>query len=314
MTLHLQTTIEREVRLEGIGVHFGAKAAVTLRPADANTGRVFVRSDLKSAPIAAVAANVTSSELSTILGDAQAVDGIATIEHLMAAFHGLGIDNCLVEVDGPEIPILDGSAMPFVEAILAAGIVTLDAPRRFLKVRKALRIEDKGAVLEVQPAEIGFSLSTAIDFDHPLIGRQTITLPLNPNTFVKQVARARTFGFMRDVERLWAMKRALGAGLDNTVALAEDRVLNPEGLRFPDEFVRHKALDAVGDLALAGAPIIGAFSSFKGGHRLNLAMVKALLADAGAHEWVTLPGRREDTRSRHGAPAMAAAAYRADMA
>jgi UDP-3-O-[3-hydroxymyristoyl] N-acetylglucosamine deacetylase len=313
MKSHCQTTLETKTRLEGIGVHSGAKAVVTLHPAEPDSGRVFARTDTRSAPVPALAAHVTPSDLSTVLGD-ERNGGIATIEHLMAALNGLGIDNCRVEVDGPEMPILDGSAMPFVEAIREAGLSVQDAPRRFLKITKEVAINHGDSRLVMRPAESGFRMETGIDFSHPLIGRQSFALSLTPSTFANHLARARTFGFMADVERLWAMKRALGAGLDNTVVLAEDRIVNTEGLRFPDEFVRHKMLDAVGDLALAGAPIIGSFSSFKGGHRLNLAMVNAILADASAYEWVSFgDNRAQDGKPRRaGVSAMVAAAYSPD--
>jgi UDP-3-O-[3-hydroxymyristoyl] N-acetylglucosamine deacetylase len=206
----------------------------------------------------------------------------------MAAFHGLGVDNCLVEVDGPELPILDGSSAPFVADIEQAGLVALDAPRRVIRILKPVVIETDRGVVELHPhergqADRGLRLEVEIDFDNALVGRQSCALDLDPAGFRREVARARTFGFMQDVSRLWAAGRALGASLDNTVVVGDDRILNPEGLRFANEFVRHKLLDAVGDLALAGAPIIGRFRSWRGGHRLNVALLRALFADPTAY-------------------------------
>ena len=212
----------------------------------------------------------------------------ATLAHV----RGLGVDKALVEIDNPEVPIMDGSAAQFVEAIDEIGLAELDAPRRYLKVLKRVSVEEAGACGELVPYN-GFHMDVEIDFDTPLIGTQRIELDLNPGSFRRELSRARTFGFMKDVERLWAAGLALGASLDNTVAIGDDRVINREGLRFPDEFVRHKALDAVGDLALAGAPILGAFRSRRGGHRLNALVLQALFADADAWTMVEAPRYRE---------------------
>jgi UDP-3-O-[3-hydroxymyristoyl] N-acetylglucosamine deacetylase len=244
------------------------------------------------------------TELCTVIGD-QARISIATVEHLLAAFLGLGIDNALVEIDGPEVPIMDGSAAQFVDLIDEAGVETLSAPRRYIKVVKPVRVESGQSFCELRPAEgkdrDGLQLDVEIDFDCAVIGRQKKSLDLAPSLFRKELARARTFGFLADVERLWKAGFALGASLENTVALQADRVLNPEGLRFADEFVRHKMLDAVGDLALAGRRILGAFRSHRGGHRMNVAVVRALFADPSAFEFVdavptrSVPAHREPT-------------------
>jgi UDP-3-O-[3-hydroxymyristoyl] N-acetylglucosamine deacetylase len=226
-----------------------------------------------------------------VLGDGNGAS-VATVEHLLAALRGLGVDNAVIEIDSPEVPIMDGSAGQFVEAIDEVGLAELEAPRRYLKILKRVSVEEAGAYGELVPYN-GFHLDVEIDFDTPLIGTQRIELELNPGSFRRDLARARTFGFMKDVERLWAAGLALGASLDNTVAIGDDRVINREGLRFPDEFVRHKALDAVGDLALAGAPILGAFRSHRGGHRLNALVLKALFADAEAWTMVEAPRYRE---------------------
>jgi UDP-3-O-[3-hydroxymyristoyl] N-acetylglucosamine deacetylase len=214
---------------------------------------------------------------------------IATVEHVLAALNGLGIDNAVVEVDGPEVPIMDGSAASFVNAIDAVGVVTLAASRRYLKVLKPVGVVAGESYGELRPNERGFRLEVEINFADALIGRQALAIDVDPASFRKQIARARTFGFTRDVQRLWDAGYALGASLDNTVVVGDDRVLNPEGLRYRDEFVRHKALDALGDLALAGAPILGAYRSIRGGHRLNYAVLSALIADPTAWTMVDAP-------------------------
>jgi UDP-3-O-[3-hydroxymyristoyl] N-acetylglucosamine deacetylase len=231
---------------------------------------------------------VTATELATVLGDDSGVF-VSTVEHVMATLCGLGVDNCIVEIDGPEAPIMDGSAAPYVAAIDQAGIVALNAPRRYFKVLQPVRVEQGTAFGEFRPYERGFRVDLEIDFDHPLIGRQSLAVDVEPESFRREVARARTFGFMRDVSKLWSSGYALGASLENTLVVAESRILNPEGLRFPDEFVRHKVLDAIGDLALAGAPILGAYRSVRGGHRLNHAVLAALLADPTA--WTVVEDR-----------------------
>lgn len=287
-----QTTIRDSVQLDGIGVHSGAAVSVTLHPAEAGSGIAFLRSDADHPEIPAVFRNVSSADLSTVIGKPER-GGIATVEHLMAAFSGLGVDNCLVEVDGPEMPILDGSAAPFVEAIDHVGIEVLAGTRKMVKVLKTVTVETDRGVVELRPYDRGLRLEVEIDFDNALIGRQVYGMNLEPAAFRREVARARTFGFMSDVSRLWALNRALGASLDNTVVVGDDRILNPEGLRFRDEFVRHKLLDAVGDLALAGAPLLARFRSYRGGHRMNVKLLDALFADPTAYAIVDQAPRRE---------------------
>jgi UDP-3-O-[3-hydroxymyristoyl] N-acetylglucosamine deacetylase len=288
-----QTTLASEISLTGTGVHSGAPVSVTLCPADGDTGIRFLLSNGNGheTEIAADQRSVTGVTLCTVIGDGNGAS-ISTVEHLMAALRGLGVDNALIEIDSSEVPIMDGSASSFVEAIDEVGLAELEAPRRYLKVLKKVTVDDAGAYGELSPHN-GFHLDIAIDFDTPLIGNQRIEIDLNPGSFRREIARARTFGFMKDVERLWAAGLALGASLDNTVAIGDDRIINREGLRFSDEFVRHKALDAVGDLALAGAPILGAFRSNRGGHRLNALVLKALFADAEAWTMVEAPRYRE---------------------
>jgi UDP-3-O-[3-hydroxymyristoyl] N-acetylglucosamine deacetylase len=288
-----QTTLASEISLTGTGVHSGAPVSIVLCPADGDTGIRFLLSngDADGTEIAAHPRSVTGVTLCTVLGDGNGAS-IATVEHLLAALSGLGVDNALIEIDSSEVPIMDGSASRFVEAIDEVGLAELEAPRRFLKVLKRIAVEDAGAFGELTPNN-GFHIDVEIDFDSPLIGSQRIEIDVNPGSFRRELSRARTFGFMKDVERLWAAGLALGASLENTVAIGDDRVINREGLRFSDEFVRHKALDAVGDLALAGAPILGSFRSYRGGHRLNALVLKALFADSDAWTMIEAPRYRE---------------------
>jgi UDP-3-O-[3-hydroxymyristoyl] N-acetylglucosamine deacetylase len=306
-----QTTLASEVSLTGTGVHGGAPVSISLCPADGDTGIRFhiFNGEADGIEIAADQQWVTGVTLCTVLGDGNGAS-VATVEHLLAALRGLGVDNALIEIDSPEVPIMDGSAAPFVEAIDEVGLTELDAPRRFLKVLKPICVEDGGAVGELTPHN-GFHLDVEIGFETPLIGNQQIEIDVNPGSFRRELARARTFGFMKDVERLWAAGLALGASLENTVAIGDDRIINREGLRFADEFVRHKALDAIGDLALAGAPILGAYRSRRGGHRLNALVLKALFADADAWTMVEAPRYRE-VRHAELSHRLAAANFAAD--
>ena len=286
-----QTTLRSDATVAGIGVHSGSPVTLTLHPAEANTGIVFLRcgpNGQRDRELVADYRSVTATEFATVLGD-QAGPAISTTEHVLAALHGLGVDNVVVEVDGPEVPIMDGSAEPFVAAIDQAGIATLAEPRRYIKVLKAVQVGKNGCSGELRPYARGLRIETEIEFDSPLIGCQTFAMDLEPGSFRRELARARTFGFMRDVAKLWSAGYALGASLENTVVVAENRVLNAEGVRFPDEFVRHKAVDAIGDLALAGAPLIGAYRSVRGGHKLNHAVLTALMADQSAWTYVEMP-------------------------
>src|SRR3954470_18106263 len=233
-----QTTLRQKIAVAGIGVHSGLPVTLTLRPARANTGIVFVRTDLpaeRDSEIRADVGAVTATAFATVLGDAEG-PLCSTAEHVLAALSGLGVDNAVVELDGPEAPIMDGSAAPYVAAIDRAGIVTLPAPRRYFKVLKPVRVVKGQAFGEFRPYDRGFRLDVEIDFDHPLIGRQALGIEVEPSTFRRDIARARTFGFMRDVKKLWDAGYALGASLENTLVVAEDRILNPEGARFADEF------------------------------------------------------------------------------
>lgn len=284
-----QTTLAREIELSGAGVHSGAPVSVVLHPAEADTGYRFLvtKRGRIIADIPAVVGSVKNLTLCTVIGDESGAT-VGTVEHLLAALRGLAIDNCVIEIDSREVPIMDGSSAVFVDAIDEAGIKYLSEPRKFIQVLRTVRVEENGCWGELSPND-QFHLDVEIDFDTPLIGRQRLALDMSPAVFRDQLSRARTFGFMRDVEKLWKAGLALGASLDNTVALADDRIMNAEGLRYPQEFVRHKMLDAVGDLALAGAPIIGAFRSSRGGHRLNAHVLQAMFADADNWRWVRAP-------------------------
>jgi UDP-3-O-[3-hydroxymyristoyl] N-acetylglucosamine deacetylase len=293
-----QTTVREPATVTGIGVHSGLPVTLTIHPADANSGITFLRTGIEGCPDREVRADVrsvTATEFATVLGDS---DGplCSTAEHVLATLSGLGVDNATIEIDGPEVPIMDGSSAAFVAAIDQAGITTLSAPRRYIQVLKPVRVARGDCFGELLPNPRAFRLEVEIAFDSALIGRQTIAFDVTPQAFRKEVARARTFGFMRDVSRLWSAGYALGATFDNTVVVADDRILNADGLRFVDEFVRHKALDAIGDLALAGAPLLGTYRSIRGGHKLNHAVLCALMADSSA--WTTVDAGQATRRTR----------------
>jgi len=279
-----QTTLRHPVAVSGIGVHSGLPVTLTLHPADDDAGIVFQRIATDGSierEIRADVRAVTATEFATVLGDAEG-PLCSTAEHLLAALRGLYVDNVVVEIDGPEVPIMDGSAAAFVDAIDQAGLTARALPRRYIEVIKPVSVSKDGACGELRPYQHGFRVEAEIDFDHPLIGQQALSLDIEPDTFRHEIARARTFGFMRDVSKLWSAGYALGASFENTLVVSEDRVLNPEGLRFADEFVRHKVLDAIGDLALAGQPLLAAYKTVCGGHKLNHAVLSALMADRTA--------------------------------
>ena len=291
--LGFQTTIAAPVSMTGIGVHSGAPVSITFNPAEAGSGIVFSRQfrDGTSVEYRAVSSEVGNTDLCTVLGTSPA-RSIATIEHVMAALYALGVDNVLVEVDGAEMPIMDGSSFPFIDALEQVGIVNLSAKRRYIRVVKAVRIESGASWSEFRPHD-GTRFEVEIDFASPLIGRQGWKGELTAPRFKQELSRARTFGFMRDVERLWAAGYALGSSLENSVVISDDdSVVNVEGLRYTDEFVRHKTLDAVGDLALAGAQFIGCYRSYRGGHKMNANALKSLLSDSSAYEIVETPSSK----------------------
>lgn len=317
MKLGRQTTVRDRIDLAGLGVHSGANANLSLHPASSDTGIVFQRTGDGRERIVRVSTDaVSATDLATVLGD-DSGPVVATVEHLVATLMALGVDNVICEIDGAEIPILDGSAAAFVEAIQAVGLRTLSAPRRFIKVLKPVRVSLGRGWGELRPYSRGLRVEVEIDFPNPCIGRQAYAADITPEVFANDLARARTFGFMSDVTKLWSNGYARGASLDNTIVVAEDRVLNTEGLRFADEFARHKALDAVGDLGLAGAPLLGQFRSYCGGHRLNFSVVRALLSDKTAWCWVDSTGVRApvavERRSAGRGAALAMPAFRADQ-
>jgi UDP-3-O-[3-hydroxymyristoyl] N-acetylglucosamine deacetylase len=308
-----QTTIENDIVLSGIGVHSGSEVSVILHPAEADTGWVFlVPNDAgRFSRIPADFRWVSNVTLCTVLSDGKGAS-VSTVEHLLAALRGMNIDNVEIEIEGGELPILDGSSAPFVEAIDEVGIRVLDDARRYIKILKPIRYEEGRSVAELRPYN-GSRFDVEIDFESPFIGRQRFDVDLTPHVFRHEISRARTFGFMKDVQQLWAAGRALGSSLENSVAIGEDRILNPEGLRFADEFVRHKTLDAVGDLSLAGAPILGAFRSVRGGHRINTLMVKTLYENRSSWTYVEAeaPRYREIGHAEIGA-VLAQPAFAAD--
>lgn len=280
-----QRSVKTKVQTTGVGLHTGARVTLTLRPALPNTGIVFHRIDLAEPKSFRAAPDLV---VDTRLCSALEANGakVATVEHLMSALAGLGIDNLHIDIDGPEVPILDGSAAPFVYLLQSAGIEPLNAPKRFIRVTKTVRVEEGDKWAEFKPYE-GISLTFRIDFDHPVFRNTSreITLDFSRQSYVQEISRARTFGFVKDVEYLRSHGLALGGTLDNAVVLDEYRVLNNDGLRYADEFVKHKVLDAVGDLYLTGHPILGAFSACKSGHGLNNKLLRNLMAATDAWEW-----------------------------
>jgi UDP-3-O-[3-hydroxymyristoyl] N-acetylglucosamine deacetylase len=281
---NFQSTLNDCVALSGIGVHSGAPVSLTFMPADPNSGIVFQKNNTKTIiDVPALVSNVKSTDFSTVLGKS-GIARIGTVEHLMAALSGLGIDNLLILIDSDEVPILDGSAQAFIDAIDQVGVKTQFVNRRFIRIIKPVRVNIGASFAEFYPYS-GTRFDITIDFESPAIGRQSYIGDLTPENFRNDLAGARTFGFMKDVERLWAAGLALGSSLDNSVVIGDDeRVINAGGLRYINEFVRHKTLDAVGDLALAGAQFIGCYKSYRGGHKLNANALQALLSDKTAYE------------------------------
>ena len=281
-----QRTLKTLIKASGVGLHTGQKVRISLRPAPPDTGIVFRRVDLPSpVEVPARAELVGEARLaSTLIKDGAKVH---TVEHLMSALSGLGIDNAFIDLDSPELPILDGSAAPFALLLQQAGLEEQGAPKRFLRVRKIIEVKEGDKWARLEPYE-GFRLSFSIDFRHPAIERttQSVSVDFAETSYLKEIARARTFGFMHEVEDLKGSGLALGGGLDNAVVLDDQGVLNADGLRFADEFIRHKLLDAIGDLYLIGRPLLGAFTAHKSGHALNNKLARAALADPAALETV----------------------------
>jgi UDP-3-O-[3-hydroxymyristoyl] N-acetylglucosamine deacetylase len=318
MKLSRQTTLRSQATVTGVGVHSGLPVSLTLGPAPVDAGFIFVRTGLDEADreVPAIAGSVIATDLATVLGDREG-PLVSTAEHVLAALRGMGVDNATIEVDGPEVPIMDGSAAAFVAAIDQAGIATQSAARRFIQVLKPVQVAIGDSFGELRPHANGFRAEIEIDFANPMIGRQNFSLDLSPESFRREISRARTFGCMNDVARLWSAGFALGASFENSVVFDENRLLNTEGLRYSDECARHKALDAVGDLALAGLPLLGAYRSVRGGHKLNHAVLTALLADRSAWRVVDAePARRPRSQVEAGAGmvgGMIAPAYGPDV-
>lgn len=282
-----QRTLKNVIRATGVGLHTGKKVYLTLRPAAVNTGIVFRRVDLEPAvEIPARPENVGDTRLSTTLTNGQV--RISTVEHLLSALAGFGIDNAYVDVSSDEVPIMDGSAGPFVFLIQSAGVMDQTAPKQFLRIKKPVRVEDEDKWALFEPFD-GFKVGFTIEFDHPAFNEKNCTAEIDFSTtsFVKEVSRARTFGFMRDVELLRENNLALGGSLDNAVVVDDYRILNEDGLRYEDECVKHKILDAIGDLYLLGHSLIGAFTGYKSGHELNNRLLRDLLANEEAWELVS---------------------------
>lgn len=288
-----QCTLRNTIRATGVGLHSGEKVYLTLRPAPVNTGIVFRRVDLDPvAEILACAENVYETTLSTTLSEGEAK--VSTVEHLLSALAGLGIDNLYVEVSAPEVPIMDGSAGPFVFLIQSAGIQEQEAPKQFIRIKKKIEVSEDDKTASFEPYD-GFRVGFSIDFDHPVFRdqKQSAMLDFSTTSFVREVSRARTFGFMRDIEYLRSRNLALGGSMENAIVVDDYRILNEDGLRYEDEFVKHKVLDAIGDLYLLGKSLIGEFKGHKSGHGLNNKLLRELLRNPDAWEIVTFEGEKE---------------------
>lgn len=300
-----QMTLAAPVALEGVGLHSGHAIHMTLHPAGADFGIVFRRTDLDggeaATDIRARYDQVGDTMLSTAIRN-EAGASISTVEHLMAALATLGVDNAFIEIDGPEIPVMDGSSQVFVEAIEAAGLKALAAPRHAIRILKPVIVEDGLKRAALLPGE-GFTLAFEIEFENPVIGHEVIEADFHAPDFRESILSARTFGLLKDVEAMWKAGLGLGGTLENTVVVDGDRVLNEEGLRFDDEFVRHKVLDAVGDLALAGAPFIGRYEGLRAGHAMNNRVLRALFADSSAYEIVELGAPATEAQHKAAIPA-----------
>ncbi|ACL71868.1 UDP-3-0-acyl N-acetylglucosamine deacetylase [Thioalkalivibrio sulfidiphilus HL-EbGr7] len=300
-----QRTLKNTIRATGVGLHTGEKVYVMLRPAPVDTGVVFRRMDLEPpVEIKASPDNVGDTRLSTTLVNGEV--RVSTVEHLLSAIAGLGIDNLYVEVSAAEVPIMDGSAGPFVFLIQSAGIVEQEAPKKFIRIKRAVEVREDDKWARFEPFD-GFKVGFSIDFQHPIFsnGVQTAELDFSTTSFVKEVSRARTFGFMRDIEMLRERQLALGGSLDNAIVLDDFRILNEDGLRYEDEFVKHKILDAIGDLYLLGHSLVGAFTGFKSGHALNNRLIRTLIAQEDAWECITFEDENESAPISYAQPVTA---------
>lgn len=282
-----QRTLSSRISASGVGLHTGKKISLTLNPAPVNSGIIFKRTDLESAPIKASLENVFDTRLSTSLSNEQIK--ISTVEHLLSALAGIGIDNAMVELDGPEVPIMDGSARPFVFMIQSAGIQEQTDSKKFIKIKKTIEVKQDEKWAKIEPFN-GFKVAFTIDFDHPAFSEtsQSSEIDFSSVSYLSQVSRARTFGFTKDIELLRKNNLALGGSVNNAIVIDDYRVINEEGVRFQDEFVKHKILDAIGDLYLLGHGLMGSFSAYKSGHHLNNLLLRELVNNVDAWEEVTI--------------------------
>ena len=287
-----QRTLSSKIRASGVGLHTGKKISLTLNPAPSNSGIVFKRTDVKSAPIKASLENVFDTRLSTSLSNNEIK--ISTVEHLLSALAGIGIDNAIVELDGPEVPIMDGSARPFVFMIQSAGIQEQSEAKKFIKIKKTIEVKEDEKWAKIEPFN-GFKVGFTIDFDHPAFSEtsQSSEIDFSSVSYLSQVSRARTFGFAKDIELLRKNNLALGGSVNNAIVIDDYKVVNEEGVRFQDEFVKHKMLDAIGDLYLLGHGLIGSFSAYKSGHHLNNLLLRELINNVHAWEEVTIQNDSE---------------------
>ncbi|MDO5686803.1 MAG: UDP-3-O-acyl-N-acetylglucosamine deacetylase [Neisseria sp.] len=287
-----QRTLHQAITATGVGLHSGERVNLRLLPAAADSGISFRRTDLSGEAARAVRVSpdlINDTRLSSTIVTPDGVR-IGTIEHIMSAFCALGIDNILVELDAPEIPIMDGSSLPFIYLLQTAGVVDQDADKRFLRIVQPVEVVEPEKSVRFTPYD-GFKVTLTIEFDHPVFHRsaQQMTVDFAGASYLEEIARARTFGFMQEVELMRTHNLGLGGNLNNAIVIDDTEILNPEGLRYGDEFVRHKILDAIGDLYICGHPIIGAFEGYKSGHAINNALLRRILADESAYEWVTFP-------------------------
>ena len=304
----LQRTLAKSISVTGVGLHSGERVRLTLHPAAENSGILFRRTDLAGEQNQIIALSpylINDTRLSSTVVTDQGVR-VGTIEHIMSALAAYGIDNILIELNAPEIPIMDGSSLPFVYLLQDAGIVDQAAEKRFLRIKAPVEVREPDKWVRFEPYE-GFKITLTIAFDHPVFNRskQTFTIDFAGQSYIDEIARARTFGFMQEVELMRSHNLGLGGNLNNAIVIDDTDVLNPDGLRYEDEFVRHKILDAIGDLYIAGHPIIGAFTGHKSGHAVNNALLRKILADESTHEWVSFPQNIGLPAAFHGLPQVA---------
>lgn len=304
----LQRTLAKPITVTGVGLHSGERVRLTLNPAPADSGICFRRTDLQGEQAEVINVRpelINDTRLSSTIVTENGVR-VGTIEHIMSAFAAYGIDNILVELNAPEIPIMDGSSLPFIYLLQDAGIVDQTVEKRFLYIKKPVRVEDPGKWVQFMPYD-GFKVTLTIDFDHPVFNRsnQKLSIDFSRQSYIDEIARARTFGFMQEMELMRSHNLGLGGNLNNAIVIDDADILNPEGLRYEDEFVRHKILDAIGDLYIIGHPVIGAFEGYKSGHAINNRLLRRVLADPSVYEWLTFPSDRDLPTAFHALPTAA---------